>query len=77
MSPMTYKALHPHEVKIGERWFIIQPPESLIGDKAYDGDLIDIPLARFMGSKWLLHIKTNRKTFITIDARALKYCRHS
>ena len=55
----------PHEVKLVESTiesrFVSQPPERLIGDKAYDSDPLDIRLRKLYGTELIAPHKANRK----------------
>ncbi len=66
----------PHEVKIVETTiesrFISQPPERIIGDKAYDSDPLDESLRQQYGTELIGPHKTNRKKPKTQDGLVLK-----
>jgi transposase len=66
----------PHEVKLVETTiesrFISQPPERLIGDKAYDSDPSDQCLRQRYGTELIAPHKANRKKPKTQDGRALR-----
>jgi transposase len=65
----------PHEVTlVGEtllQSFITEPPERLIGDKAYDSDSLDAELAE-RGIELIAPHKSNRVKPPTQDGRALR-----
>ena len=68
----------PHEVTLVERTlrqqFVQQPPQRLIGDRAYDSDALDELLAE-QGIELIAPHRHNRAT-ATQDGRALRrYCR--
>ena len=66
----------PHEVKLVESTiasrFVSQPPELLIGDKAYDSDPLDNRLRELYGTELIAPHKANRKKPKTQDGRALR-----
>ena len=65
----------PHEVTlVGEtllQSFIVQQPERLIGDKAYDSDPLDAELAE-RGIELIAPHRANRKKAATQDGRKLR-----
>jgi hypothetical protein len=65
----------PHEVKLVEQTlatrFVAQPPERLIGDKAYDSDPLDERLAG-QGVQLIAPHRLNRKKPATQDGRPLR-----
>ena len=65
----------PHEVTLVEKTlegrFLIQFPERLIGDKAYDSDPLDAELAK-LGIEMIAPHKVNRKRPKTQDGRPLR-----
>ncbi len=65
----------PHEITfVGEtllQSFIAEPPERLIGDKAYDSDPLDAELAE-RGIELIAPHKSNRVKPSTQDGRALR-----
>lgn len=65
----------PHEVRLVEQTlcarFTDERPERLIGDKAYDSDLLDEKLAEFETELIAPH-KANRKRAKTQDGRKLR-----
>jgi len=66
----------PHEVKLVESTiasrFISQPPQLMIGDKAYDSDPLDDRLRELYGTELIAPHKANRKKTKTQDGRALR-----
>ena len=65
----------PHEVKLVgktiEGRFLVQLPEKMVGDKAYDSDPLDEELAR-IGIEMIAPHKCNRKKPKTQDGRKLR-----
>ena len=65
----------PHEVTLVEETldqaFIAQPPEKLIGDKAYDSDELDARLREERGIELIAPNRSNRK-IATQDGRPLR-----
>ena len=65
----------PHEVKLVRKTlegrFLVQLPERIIGDKAYDSDPLDAELAAF-GIEMIAPHRTGRKRPTTQDGRPLK-----
>jgi len=69
----------PHEVKLVHKTiegrFLVQLPEKMIGDKAYDSDPLDEEMAT-IGIEMIAPHKSNRKKPKTQDGRSLRrYCR--
>ncbi len=66
----------PHEVKLVESTiasrFVNQPPERMIGDKAYDSDPLDRSLRKQYGTELIAPHKANRKKRKTQDGRVLR-----
>ncbi len=65
----------PHEVKLVRKTlegrFLVQLPERIIGDKAYDSDPLDDELAK-LGINMIAPHKANRKKPKTQDGRELR-----
>jgi transposase len=65
----------PHEVTLVldtlEQSLVVEPPDHLIGDKAYDSDLLDEALQE-RGIEMIAPHKCNRKKPPTQDGRALR-----
>ena len=65
----------PHEVTLVKKTiqgrFLVQLPERIIGDKAYDSDPLDEELA-LVGVKMIAPHKANRKRTKTQDGRPLR-----
>ena len=66
----------PHEVKLVEatieRSFIVETPDRLIGDKAYDSDGLDNDLKEHRGIEMIAPHRENRKKPRTQDGRKLR-----
>ncbi len=66
----------PHEVRLVESTiqsrFVNQPPERIIGDKAYDSDPLDQTLREQYGTELIAPHKANRKKRKTQDGRVLR-----
>ncbi len=66
----------PHEVKLVEATmesrFVRQPPQRMIGDKAYDSDPLDQRLRDRYGTELIAPHKSNRKKPKTQDGRPLR-----
>jgi transposase len=66
----------PHEVKLVEATiessFVVQTPERLIGDKAYDSDSLDQHLKKSRGIEMIAPHKGNRTRPRTQDGRKLR-----
>jgi transposase len=75
LSPFTRASASPHEVKLVgatiEHRLILEKPEKLIGDKAYDSDPLDAELAT-LGIELIAPHKRNRKKAKTQDGRKLR-----
>jgi transposase len=70
----------PHETKLVaatlESTFAPQPPEKLMGDRAYDSDPLDQALQEDYGVELIAPHKNNRSKPKTQDGRTLRrYCR--
>lgn len=69
------ESARPHEVKLVPatlaQSFTAQPPQRLIGDKAYDSDPLDEALAQ-QGIELIAPHRANRKRAATQDGRVLR-----
>lgn len=72
---LTVQSASPHEVKLVEKVleerFIEALPQRLIGDKAYDSDLLDEELKQ-QGIEMIAPHRSNRKKKKTQDGRKLR-----
>jgi transposase len=71
-----FESASPNEVKLVEETidsgFTEHAPDKLIGDKAYDSDLLDQKLLEERGIELIAPHKKNRKRLCTQDARKLR-----
>lgn len=75
LSPLTLKALRPHEVKLEatiDKGFIQETPDKIIGDKAYDSDPLDYRLLGEHRIETIAPHRNGRKKPKTQDGRKLR-----